>query len=401
MTKIEDKFTQAIGQAEYDKIGSLIHQNCGSKITLTKIEELAKTLKCNPLQRAVSSCKKMAALSNTMMSEKELLEVAFFIETKLKAHINKKKYYLKSTETGLSRTVEHDPENKFTFIHLKCHNGAEKLGKGVFKTVTKSILYDREKPEIVAHAELKGNAEQEVKNLKQAKGLHGVIQAKSITSHKATSTGEKKVSMVFARYNPGALSDAVIKELSFKEKLKVAHDLLVGLTDLHKVDIVHRDLKSGNVFIDKNQNGVEAVISDLGQGLNQKLAKGKIPNATVRYSPPEALNADLQKIDYKKCDLFSLGVIFYEILFKKQPQWMADSLISEGLHSKDLGKKKITKKLFKEHIEKVQKRLKEKSDQKKKGSKKALFMQTISAMIEPNCAKRPTASELLHKFKVL
>ena len=401
MVKVKSEFKAAIKNADYDQIQTLIHKNCGKKITVSKIEKLAQTLKCEPLEQAVASCKKMQALKDTKVEENELLEIAFFIETKLKSHIDKKDYYLKSDKTGLSRTIEYDPKTKLTFIHLKCHNGAEKLGKGYFKTVTKSIQYDRNKPELVAHAEQKGSADQEVQALKKTKDIKGVIQAKSITSHKEKATGDKKVSMVFKMYNPGALNAAVIKKLSFNEKLKIAHDLLTGMKGLHEKGLVHRDLKPGNVFVDKDKNHIKAVVSDLGHGCKHKEAKGKILNATKRYSPPQAFNANLDKIDYKKSDIFSLGIVFFEILFEKQPEWMKNNLLQDTLKENDPAKKKVVKKQFIEQIQLLQGDLKKKIAEKDAGSKKALFMEIISDMLEASASKRLSADNLLQKFTVL
>ncbi len=401
MVKIKNELMNAIKSEDYNQIQTLIRNNCGTTITISKIEELAKTLKCEPLKQALTSCKKMQELKGTKIEENELLEIALFIETKLKAHIDKKKYYLKSDKTGLSRTIEYDPKTKLTFIHLKCHNGAKKLGTGFFKTVTKSIQYDHNKPEIVAHAEQKGTAHQEVKALKKAKGISGVIQAKSITLHKEKTTGDKKVSMVFKMYKPGALNESVIRKLSFNEKLKIAHDLLTGMKGLHEKGLVHRDLKPGNVFIDKDKNHVKAVVSDLGHGCKHKEAKGKIPNATTSYSPPEAFNANLHKIDYKKSDIFSLGVILFELLFEKQPEWMKNNLVHDTLKAKDQAQKKTVKKKFVEQIKLVQDDLKKKIAEKEAKSRKALFMEVISDMLEARASKRLSADNLLQKFKVI
>lgn len=397
MVKIESKFENAIQQQDHAAIAILIHKNLGSKITAEKIAAIAKKMQYSPLELAVASCQKMQKLEGTGVEEKDLLEIAFFIETKLKTHIDNGEHYLKSDQTGLNRTVEYDPASKLTFIHLKCHNGVKKLGKGYFKTVTKSIQYDRETPEVVAHSEQKGDANSgEVANLKKAHGVEGIIQAKAITTHQEAGTGMHKISMIFKIFNPGALSEGVVKSLSFKEKVKIIKDLLTGLKGLHDTDLVHRDIKRDNVFVDKQANEVKAVIADLGQGCSKKEAKGKIPNATRLYSPPEAFDEDLTKINYKKADIFSLACVIYELLFEKRPEWMHNEHFANAQKDATPDQKKMLKKSFITQVKNLQESLRQKIEKKDKGSKKAAVMKALVDMFKPKPETRANASHALH-----
>jgi serine/threonine protein kinase len=395
MGKIETKFEGAIQHQDASAIATLIHKNCGKKITPAKIESIAKKLHYSPLEHALASCQKMQKLPGTGVGEKDLLEIAFFIETKLKGYIDKGEYSLKKDKTGLSRSIEYDPKSKLTFIHLKCHNGVKKLGGGVFKTVTKSIQYDREKPELVAHAEQKGDASQEVHNLKKAHDIKGVIQAKAIINHEGGGSSENKVSMLFKLFSPGALSETVIKSFSFQDKVKIAKDLITGLKGLHETNLVHRDIKRENIFVDKKGSDVKAVIADLGQGCSTKEAKGKIPNATRLYAPPEAFNDDLKKIDYKKSDVFSLACVIYELVFEKRPEWMKNEHFAKAQKDATSSEKKALKKSFSSQVKSLQEDLQKKIAKKEKNSKKAGIMKALIEMFNANPDKRANASDAL------
>ena len=63
MVKIETKFENAIQHQDTAAIATLIHKNLESKITATKIEEIAKKLHYSPLEHAVKSCKKTWCVS--------------------------------------------------------------------------------------------------------------------------------------------------------------------------------------------------------------------------------------------------------------------------------------------------------------------------------------------------
>ena len=53
-------------------------------------------------------------------------------------------------------------------------------------------------------------------------------------------------------YQNGDLEHYLIerKTLTFKEKMKMFVDILIGLKELHSKLIIHRDLKPKNIFVD-------------------------------------------------------------------------------------------------------------------------------------------------------
>ena len=86
-----------------------------------------------------------------------------------------------------------------------------------------------------------------------------------------------------------------------------------------KPPIAHRDLKSRNILVKSN---LSCCIADLGLAVKQDYETGllNLPDnptrvGTNRYMAPEVLNDLIMKtIDaYKQADLYSLGLIFWEI----------------------------------------------------------------------------------------
>lgn len=87
--------------------------------------------------------------------------------------------------------------------------------------------------------------------------------------------------------------------------------LLCGLFHIHQQSIIHRDIKSQNVFL---KDGGNIVIGDFGVSKKDVLAATFI--GSPYYVSPEMLG---DKKYSQKTDIWSLGVLFYEILSLQYP----------------------------------------------------------------------------------
>ncbi|KAK5575908.1 hypothetical protein RB653_007043 [Dictyostelium firmibasis] len=87
-------------------------------------------------------------------------------------------------------------------------------------------------------------------------------------------------------------------------------DLSYGVQALHKANMIHRDLKSENIFISGSN---KLKIGDFGLAIQSAHHTGSVHSETVGtycYSSPELLNSTYDKTT----DIFSLGCIFYELI---------------------------------------------------------------------------------------
>ncbi len=80
------------------------------------------------------------------------------------------------------------------------------------------------------------------------------------------------------------------------------------------MQVIHRDIKSANLFLSQDFECVK--LGDLGIAKYAKTDFAKTQIGTPYYLAPEIWNN--QHYDYK-CDIFSLGVVFYEVCCKKVP----------------------------------------------------------------------------------
>ena len=105
------------------------------------------------------------------------------------------------------------------------------------------------------------------------------------------------------------------KELTLGERLSIVDQIAAGLSEAHRHRIIHRDLKPSNVFVLKN--GVVKVldfgVAKMGEG---ELTKAGTVFGTVEYMAPEQVRGASVNA---RADIFSLGVVAYEVLSGRNP----------------------------------------------------------------------------------
>lgn len=102
----------------------------------------------------------------------------------------------------------------------------------------------------------------------------------------------------------------------------IAKQILDGLFYIHKLKIIHMDIKQQNILLDKN---LDAKITDFSISLSYENIKGtdkiQLPLAgTSLYMSPEVLAKEhIDVEDASKIDMFSLGVMLYNLAFGDFP----------------------------------------------------------------------------------
>jgi len=118
------------------------------------------------------------------------------------------------------------------------------------------------------------------------------------------------------------LREAMKREnkFSFGRAARIASQIAAGLNAAHACGIVHGNLNSENILLAKTINNTEIVkILDFGAGSSDKsnLADDEFDVSRLEYRSPEQ-NSSVAKAD-ERSDIYSLGVIFYEMLAGEVP----------------------------------------------------------------------------------
>src|SRR4029077_13464102 len=105
--------------------------------------------------------------------------------------------------------------------------------------------------------------------------------------------------------------------LDVPETLRIGRQIAEGLAAAHATDLIHRDIKPGNVLLEGGHH--KAKITDFGLARaadDASISQSGIIAGTPMYMAPE--QALGQKLD-QRADLFSLGSVLYQMVAGRPP----------------------------------------------------------------------------------
>ncbi len=128
-------------------------------------------------------------------------------------------------------------------------------------------------------------------------------------------------------YLPGKTLEKIISDRALLEQFRASHlfDLIQqiaeGLTYVHAQGMVHRDLKPSNIIVLETDEGIETTILDLGLAKLRHLHSASITQTGAAIGTAEYMSPEQGKglwVDHRS-DLYSLGIILYEMLTGAPP----------------------------------------------------------------------------------
>ncbi|CAK7348141.1 unnamed protein product [Dovyalis caffra] len=105
------------------------------------------------------------------------------------------------------------------------------------------------------------------------------------------------------------------KKLNWRRKLKMLRDICRGLMCIHRMKIVHRDLKSANCLVNKHMT-VKICDFGLSRVMTDTPIRDSSSAGTPEWMAPELIRNEPFS---EKCDIFSLGVIMWELCTLSRP----------------------------------------------------------------------------------
>ena len=128
-------------------------------------------------------------------------------------------------------------------------------------------------------------------------------------------------------YLPGKTLEKIIADQALLRQFRASHffDLIQqiaeGLAYVHAQGAVHRDLKPSNIMVLETEEGIETTVLDMGLAKLRHLHSVSITQEGATIGTAEYMSPEQGKglwVDHRS-DLYSLGVIFYEMLTGMPP----------------------------------------------------------------------------------
>ncbi|MBU0995435.1 MAG: AAA family ATPase [Proteobacteria bacterium] len=211
----------------------------------------------------------------------------------------------------------------------------EKLAETRNATVYQAILPGENNTVIIKTLKTPITSPHEIAQVKQEYefirniDLDGVITTHEYIYH------DGRFSLVLEDFNGVSLKSTIESDKTYdiRSFLYIAIKLSETLGELHKRNIVHKDIKPHNILVNTFSGKVKIADFGISSMLNRDIESiydTDVIQGTLLYMSPEQTGRMNRTVDYR-ADLYSLGITFYEMLTGKVPFLSKDPL--EVIHS--------------------------------------------------------------------
>ena len=196
----------------------------------------------------------------------------------------------------------------------------DKIGKGTFGIVYKVKKYNDPLTYVIKQISLEGLTDFQINQVLSEAKILSLIKSNHVVKYYESFMDKNDLIIVMEYCDNGDLCHFLeyqkikYEPLSEDLILQMFIKITLGLASIHKMKILHRDLKSLNIFLNKN---MDVKIGDLGvaKELNQDSFANTVIG-TPYYLSPEMCE---DKPYNEKSDVWALGCILYELCTFRHP----------------------------------------------------------------------------------
>lgn len=295
------------------------------------------------------------------------------------------------------------------YVLLNNKEKDERIGVGIYKCVCNAL--DVINNRLIAVAvrdsatlsleDLSLSVERELKLLEPCKSPNLHIPFPFTIKTKRPHAGEEDsggIYYTFSEKMKGSL-DILGPTFPFEEKITLAIDFLRGLEELHKKNLIHRDVKPANILVGEKEGRPYAQLCDFDglcpiddeNGLREKtgtttfLSPKCLPNAKIGYS-----DTPRKEIPWsKKSDIWSAGLVLFN-LFRNEdcPDFPYQEPLKENFPKNTPEKnQRLNQLLIRQHLD--------------TSGIDSRIRKLILQMLQINPENRPTATECIKTLEAI
>jgi len=144
------------------------------------------------------------------------------------------------------------------------------------------------------------------------------------------SEGVQFISMEYVSGENLKNSLRMMERLTLGKTIAIARQICEGLGEAHRLGVVHRDIKPQNIMIDREGN-----VRIMDFGIARSLKSEGITDRGIRIGTPEYMSPEQVegKPADQRSDIYSLGIVLYELVSGKVP-FSGDTPLSIALKHK-------------------------------------------------------------------
>jgi len=234
---------------------------------------------------------------------------------------------VKSTNLPITPSIDLQKSTKdLTQVKNYIYDLKNILGRGSMSIVYKGV--DMSNNQLVGVKKVSKrtlNSEYLISSLLNEISIHTKIRHPNIVGLKDVIRSTNNIYLVLEYCNEGTLRDYLKQKgkITESEARKIISHIIEGMDGLIQKDIIHRDIKPENILCHREGDTLTFKICDFG--FSKKLSE---KNQLLQSSIGSPQYMDLQRLSSEeyssKSDVFSLGIIAYEMIFGCPP-WSASN----------------------------------------------------------------------------
>jgi len=209
-------------------------------------------------------------------------------------------------------------------LNIPGYQLSEVINSGINTLIYRGIRERDRQPIIVKTLKAESPAIEQLARLKHEYQIAAHLQAEGIVKVYSLESTQNSLALILEDFGGKSLREilsSLKSPLELQSFLPIAIQLAEALSFLHQNQIIHKDIKPGNIIINSQTNQVKitdfSIASRLSKEDSQIINLGRF-EGTLAYMSPEQTGRMNRSIDYHT-DFYSLGVTFYEMLTGEVP----------------------------------------------------------------------------------